>query len=90
MESDKESGYRERRAPAMTGGPVNREESKVEVRELLNRYVSIQRKMVEMEAEKKQLREKLDPPRQVLANGYGCYRACRGGRNSTAAGHANS
>lgn len=32
-------------------GSVNVEESKAEVRELLNRYVSIQRKMVELEAE---------------------------------------
>lgn len=38
----------------------NGEESKSEVRELLNRYVSIQREMAEMEAEKKQLREKLE------------------------------
>ena len=37
-------------------GNVNKDE----VRELLNRYVSIQRKMVEMETEKMQLREKLE------------------------------
>lgn len=37
-------------------GNVNKDE----VRELLNRYVSIQRKMAEMETEKKQLREKLE------------------------------
>ena len=39
---------------------MNEEEPKLEVRELLNRYVSIQRKMVELEAEKRQLRVKME------------------------------
>lgn len=39
---------------------MNGKESKAEVRELLNRYVSIQRKIAELETEKKQLREKME------------------------------